>query len=502
MVILALLVSTVGVLNYFWLSQNTVPPHWDAANHMTSAMTYHGVLSQCFSQSHFALPGLRHCLDELVSVNQCVYPPLFPLAGGLVIFLAGSSITALAMTNLPFIALLVGTTYLMGRTIHSRLAGVLAAILIVAYPLVFQMSHEFMLEFAMLAIAAAASCFLLLSDRFSKTGMTVLFGLTTGLGALTKITLLTYLIGPAIWVFAHLLTDVVRRRVDAYEAARRLLTLAGALALGLAVAALWYWPNRAAFLSRLRTVASLDVIDAPVLSLESLAYYPNAMIWAQMGPPLFLLFIYGAFRFASHVTSEWRDLLLVWIGSIYVILTAFSHKGPHDSIGILVPAALISAIGIASLRRRRYAAVAVVSCFALLQVAVMTLPSTLGARVGTFGWVDVVSPFPLAEDWKVEDTLHSLANRPARVAVISDHIFINGTTLRFYALKDNLPLDVSPCWRSGVDSAALRRYDVVIAKSDDAWVHPSYDGCFKGPAGREDTPPYSVASTIDRRGSL
>ena len=171
---------------------------------------------------------------------------------------------------------------------------------------------------------------------------------------------------------------------------------------------------------------------------------------------------------------------------LYVILTAVSHKGPHDSIGILVPAALISAIGIASLRRRRYAAVAVVSCFALLQVAVMTLPSTLGARVGTFGWVDVVSPFPLAEDWKVEDTLHSLANRPARVAVVSDHIFINGTTLRFYALKDNLPLDVSPCWRSGVDSVALRRYDVVIAKSDDVWVHPSYDGCFKGPAGREE----------------
>ena len=106
--------------------------------------------------------------------------------------------------------------------------------------------------------------------------------------------------------------------------------------------------------------------------------------------------------------------------------------------------------------------------------------------MGTFGWVDVVSPFPLAEDWKVEDTLHSLANRPARVAVVSDHIFINGTTLQFYALKDNLPLDVSPCWRSGVDSAALRRYDVVIAKSDDAWVHPSYDGCFKGPAGREE----------------
>ena len=273
MLILALLVSIVGVLNYFWLSQNTVPPHWDAANHMISALRYHGVLSQCFSQSHFAVPGLRLCLDELVTVNQGVYPPLFPFAGGLVIFLAGSSITALAMTNVPFIALLAGATYLMGRTIHSRLAGVLAALLIVAYPLVFQMSHEFMLEFAMLAIAAAASCFLLLSDRFNKTGMTVLFGLTTGLGALTKFTLLTYLIGPG---------DLgVRAPTDRRRSAPRRCVRSGAATVDAR--------GRARPRSRRRGPVVLaeprgfpewpahggiaDIIDAPVLSLESLVYY-------------------------------------------------------------------------------------------------------------------------------------------------------------------------------------------------------------------------------------
>ena len=123
----------------------------------------------------------------------------------------------------------------------------------------------------------------------------------------------------------------------------------------------------------------------------------------------------------------------------------------------------------------------------LAATAILTLPApTLGARVGTFGWAGVVPPFPRTEDWKIEEVLHSLATRPARLAVVSDHLFINGTTLQFYALKDHLPLDVSPCWRLGVDSAALSRYDVVIAKSDDAWVHPWFDGCFRGPAGREE----------------
>src|SRR5262245_56970676 len=100
-IVLALLVVMVGALHYVWLSYNTLPPHWDQANHMMSALRYHAVLSECIGQSPVTLRGVRHCVGALVSVDQFVYPPLFPLVGGLVIFLAGSSVTALAMTNLP-----------------------------------------------------------------------------------------------------------------------------------------------------------------------------------------------------------------------------------------------------------------------------------------------------------------------------------------------------------------------------------------------------------------
>ena len=44
---LALLIATVAGLNYWWLGANTLPPHWDTANHMMSALKYHDVLAQC-----------------------------------------------------------------------------------------------------------------------------------------------------------------------------------------------------------------------------------------------------------------------------------------------------------------------------------------------------------------------------------------------------------------------------------------------------------------------
>jgi hypothetical protein len=77
----------------------------------------------------------------------------------------------------------------------------------------------------------------------------------------------------------------------------------------------------------------------------------------------------------------------------------------------------------------------------------------------------------------------------ARVAVLSDHIFINGTVFQFYAQQDHRALLVSPCWRLGADDVSrvdLSRFDVVIAKSDLAWIRRKSDGCFKGPNGREE----------------
>ena len=200
--------------------------------------------------------------------------------------------------------------------------------------------------------------------------------------------------------------------------------------------------------------------------------------------------MWGAWRSFSRLAPDARDLLFVWAGSIYAIATAVTVKAVHDDIGILVPAALLSAVGIASLHRFRTAAMSLLAGFVSLQLATLTLPEPmLGARVGTFGWAGVVTPFPRMEDWNIETALRSIGTGPARVAVISDHIFINGTVFQFYTMRDRLTLQVSPCWRLGAkeaDHADLSQFEVVIAKSDLAWIRRKVDGCFTGPNGREE----------------
>jgi 4-amino-4-deoxy-L-arabinose transferase-like glycosyltransferase len=487
-IVVALLCVAVSALNYAWLTRNTLPPHWDAANHMMSALKYHDVLSQCMAQPPLDVRAWKHCAGELIYVDGDVYAPLFSAIGGVMTFAAGNSITALAMTNVPFIAMLLAAMFVMGRRLYSPLAGILAGVLLIAYPLVYQTSREFMFEFAILAWTAAGGCFLMLSERFRRPVMTMLFGVTVGLGALTKFTFLIFLIGPGVYVLGALLVDIVRHRIDAGEATRRLLTLAGALVLGAIVAAVWYGPHLVSFTNSLRTVAALNPINAPVLSWPSLTYYLRTMVWTQMGPPLFLLFLFGVWRFGSRIDPDWRNLLIVWFVSIYAIATSVVIKVPNDDIGILVPAALVSAIGLASIRRYTAVAVTVVCAFVALQLAVLTLPEPmLGARIGTFGWEGVITPFPRTEDWKIEDALRGVAAPNARVGILSDHMFVNGTTFQFFTLKDRLPLQTEPCWRLRVDAPSgpdLAPYQAIVAKSDDEWIKPKADGCFRGSDGR------------------
>jgi hypothetical protein len=81
-----------------------------------------------------------------------------------------------------------------------------------------------------------------------------------------------------------------------------------------------------------------------------------------------------------------------------------------------------------------------------------------------------------------------MATRPTRVAVVSDHLFVNGTVFQFYTMKDRLPLDVAMCWRLGEkasESVDLSGFDVVVAKSDGEWIRSDGE-CFPGPYGREE----------------
>ena len=94
----------------------------------------------------------------------------------------------------------------------------------------------------------------------------------------------------------------------------------------------------------------------------------------------------------------------------------------------------------------------------------------MASKVGKFEWAGHYAMLPKKEDWRIEEALVALGDHQTEVVVLSDHIFINGTTFEFYAMSRHLPLAITPCCQAVWERKGLSSYDVTVAKSDADWI--------------------------------
>ena len=447
------------LLNFLWLSFDRTPPHYDAANHLLSALNYRELLASVISGT--AGTPLE-ILKRMVHIDAMVYPPLFPLTAGLIS--PTLSLRSLVMVNSLFLVILVVSTYQIGRRVHSELAGVLGAALIAAYPMVTHLERDFMVDFALLAMTALSGALILASHDFRSPRETFLFGVSTGLGLLAKPTYASFIAVPACYT----LIRAALRAADPTERpaqVRGLLFLAAGLTIGAGLASLWYIPNFDGVRSETLRIAASNPIGFDVFDANALVYYLNILMIDQIGLPFMALFIYGLIVLRRHVAPAYFGFLLSWVLGIYVIATLAPYKGTGQDIGIFIPVSVISAVGLAGLTRFRAAVCTAVLVFAAAQTVVMSVPyPVLGARIGTFRWAGSYQHFPAPDDWQIETALMSLGTRPLTVGTVSDYMYLNGITLQYYVRKARLPFRV--IGRYGATVNELLDADVIMAKSD------------------------------------
>jgi len=459
-------------INYFWLSHDTIPPAWDESVHLMSAMKYHAVIADFVERSDFSGGAKFRLLKQLVLVDRSVYTPLFPFLASFTIFFWGSSADSLTMANIPFVGILLFALYQIGRKIHNEESGVLSGLIVLFYPMVVGLSRAFMLDFPLLAMSALSLYFLLYSERFENRAYSILFGISFGLGMLTKPAFLTFVIVPLGYVACLAVFGIFQSDLKPWGRLRCLSRLLIPLAVGVLVAGLWYGPNFKPFMFYSKAVSSMG---ADVFDVNSILYYLDAMMVYQTGLPFFALFVFGLLRLNKHVNKQDAWLLLLWGLSTYLIQTFVPHKTAWQDIGILLPVCVVSAIGISSLGRWRKLAIGLVGLVGLLQFLSFSLPEPVFADgLGKFEWAYDCADCcrarpPKKEDWKIEEALRSLGNEEIKVGVLSDHPSINGQTFVYYARELDLPFQIVKC-RDHFDDFVenLFTYDFVIVKSD--WV--------------------------------
>ena len=156
---LALLWLIHVLANWLWLAHNVTILGWDRPAHLVRTLDYYALLHP------FTVQGLFGAL----TMHE-FYPPLFHIASSGFYSLFGVSADVAAMTNAVFLAILLVSTYGIGKRLFDSATGLLAAALVSFFPIVFFMSRSTYVDYALMSLVALAIYCLLRADGFRSRG--------------------------------------------------------------------------------------------------------------------------------------------------------------------------------------------------------------------------------------------------------------------------------------------------------------------------------------------
>ena len=184
---LALLIN-----NYIWLQIDRNPFTYDAHRHFMLSL-------RVFKAYQHLSPNI---FNEIISLTH-LHPPLVAMVTAPFYFLFGITQDAGTMINAAmFSGILIFSVYSIGARVFNRRTGLFSAFIVAMYPIIFNHMKTYNLDFPLTAMVSLSVFFLLLSENFTCLRYSLLFGISCGLGFLTKDSFPIYLIAPvAVSVF-------------------------------------------------------------------------------------------------------------------------------------------------------------------------------------------------------------------------------------------------------------------------------------------------------------
>lgn len=357
---------------WIWLYRRGQPLDIDEAGYLSIAFAdYYALLRGGILGWLHAVgaPGIQAPATTAISALVFYVTGLHVLAGFAVPLLAG--------------ALAVALTYSLGKATDSNRVGLAAAVLVASTPVIVNFSRSYHFSMSATAVTTLALLALVRSERFSRVGWSLLFGLSLGLMPLARTVTLAFLPGIVLGGLVYTLADKA-------DWIRRLSLFAGSLLLAVLTAATWLWPNGRlvfqyllgygygahaaeygpaqskfgpdAWLSMLQCLCNRDVYLPHFLFLiaGALALVVVALRTAAMT---------GVRTFAAHALRSKLLPLLLFVAEALVALTSTRDRG-SAFFAPLVPAMMVVAASflyrLGSARLPRYAVGTLVAIVALL----------------------------------------------------------------------------------------------------------------------------------------
>ena len=286
-----------------------------------------------------------------------VFPPLYFVYQTGVSYIIGScSYSSVVLANSLLFLLAAIFIYKIATILNDKKAGLIAVLILSVYPGIYCISRFCMIENAITPIVAISIYFLIKSRNFLYTRYCSLFGLSLGLGLLTKQHFLIFVIG-GVYYEIHLLFVQKKNKVGKnYKKYFNLIII-----LMLLMPSIFYYVRNYNY-----QVLNYGLINYGNLNqnqgtnikpgtLASWLFYLFALINYQTSLPLFIIF-FIAFIWLIISTKKNKSYLhlILWILLPYFIFQIFEIKCARYTINYLPSCALISGLFISQLKIKRF----------------------------------------------------------------------------------------------------------------------------------------------------
>jgi len=231
------------VLNLWWLDADNHTIRTDEEGHMLLARTYYDTLF---------VKAYDGPIDRVIAISQIrpgnpAHPPLFHVAGAVMIAIFGYSTDTIALTSTVFFVLLLLGCYRLTRSFLDPWQSLFTVFVVSLTPMVFASSRYFMTDYASATVVVWSVYALIRSNGFHRSGWVFLFGLLNGLGILFRTITFAYLLFPALLAALIGLVVIFQER-RSLESSRPtmggwVVNLIMALTVSIGVFAPWYYTN-------------------------------------------------------------------------------------------------------------------------------------------------------------------------------------------------------------------------------------------------------------------
>ena len=466
------------VFNLIFLSLNKMPPAWDQAAHLRNSIVWNRVMSG----------GLGLSFKELIG-QSWGYPPLMMFLGGLWSMIFGVGIFQITFLSTLFLIIGVVGTYVLTKELSKNdLAAGVAALLFSFFPIIFDISRNYLLDLP-LTVFVLWAIWALIKSRYlvDFNKYTVLFILLFLFSSLAKLNGFLYF-GP---MFIYVLYRAIKDKE--IKIIRNFFIVAGIFMVGVGW---WYLVNFENIRAYLKVAGEGESVTDPMnlFKMETWFFYLKLFCLQQATVVTSLLF-FGVLPFWKKIGVEKkkRGFMLVFLILSYLIFTIIKNKDTRFTMPLLPIAAVIMGLGLAKLEEFNKVIFRVVFIILGLFMLLNYFSNSfqwpikkeyiLSFKMPWFGWIEVIN---ISENpvrslktalWPQKQIVNSVVEG-SRVMVIINKEEINGNNLNLFTEVANKSIFfelVPNSWQSDLEMQNyINQMDYVLVPDNTYDLAPVY----------------------------